>query len=170
MSDSLRPCGLQHARFLCPLLSPGVGSNSRPFSWWCYLTISSSAALFSFCLQFFWASGSFPVSWLFALASAISPSNEYSGLIDFISLQSKGPSKVSKITVQKNQFFSTQPSLWSQSYIHTTTGKTIALTRWTFVSKVMSLLYNTLSGFVIYRCPYPIRQVSNPVCKVIRFL
>ena len=66
MSDSLRPCGLQHARFLCPLLSPGVGSNSRPFSWWCYLTISSSAAPFSFGLQSFPTSGSFPVNQFFA--------------------------------------------------------------------------------------------------------
>ena len=66
MSDSLQPHGLQHARFPCPSLSPGVCSNSCPLSQWCYLTISSSATLFSFCFQSFPASGSFPVSWLFA--------------------------------------------------------------------------------------------------------
>ena len=49
---------------LCPL-SPGVCSNSCPLSWWCHLTISSSAAPSSFCLQSFPASGSFPISWLF---------------------------------------------------------------------------------------------------------
>ena len=45
--------GLQHVRLPCPSLSPGVCSDSSPLSWWCYLTISSSATLFSFCLQFF---------------------------------------------------------------------------------------------------------------------
>ena len=56
MSDSLWPHGLQHTRLLSPPLSPRVYSDSCPFSWWCYLTISSSTAPFSFCLQ------SFPVS------------------------------------------------------------------------------------------------------------
>ena len=54
------PHGLQHARLLCPPLSPRVCSNSCLLSQWCYLTISSSAALFSFCLQFSPESGSFP--------------------------------------------------------------------------------------------------------------
>ena len=63
---TLRPHGLQHARLLCPPLSPGVYSHSCPLSWWCYITISYSAATFSFCLQFFSALGPFPVSWLFA--------------------------------------------------------------------------------------------------------
>ena len=65
-SDALWPCGLQPASLPCPSLSPGVCSDSRPLSWWCYLTILSSAALFSFCLQSFQASGSFPMSRLFA--------------------------------------------------------------------------------------------------------
>ena len=64
VSDCLWPHG--HARLLCPSLSPGVCSDSCPFSRWCYLTISSSAAFFSFCLQSFPASGSFPMSWKFA--------------------------------------------------------------------------------------------------------
>ena len=50
VSDSLRPHGLQPARLLCPLLSPGVCSNSCPLSQWCWLTISSFVAPFSFCL------------------------------------------------------------------------------------------------------------------------
>ena len=65
MSNSLRPHGLQHARSPCPPPSPGVCPSSCPLNQWCYSTISSSAALFSFCLQFFPASGSFPVSHLF---------------------------------------------------------------------------------------------------------
>ena len=65
VSNSLPLCGLQHARCPCPSLSPGVGSNSCPLSQGCYLTISSSATLFSFCFQSFPGSGSFPMSWLF---------------------------------------------------------------------------------------------------------
>ena len=65
MSNSLRPHGLPHARLPCPSLSPRVWSNSCPLSQWCYLTISSSATLFSFSLQSFPASGSFPMSQLF---------------------------------------------------------------------------------------------------------
>ena len=61
VSDSLWPRGLKH-RLLCPSLFPGICSNSCPLSWWCYLTISSSAAPFSFCLQSFSASGSCPMS------------------------------------------------------------------------------------------------------------
>ena len=64
MSDSLQPHGLQHARFPCPSLPPRVCSNSCSLSQ-CYLTISSFASLFSFCLQCFPASGPFSMSWLF---------------------------------------------------------------------------------------------------------
>ena len=79
----------QHTRLPFPLLSPGVCSNSCPLSQWCFLTISSSAVLVSFCLQPFLASGSFPISQLFASGRlkywnfSIRPSNEYSGLISF---------------------------------------------------------------------------------------
>ena len=69
MSDSLWPHGLQHARLSCPSLSPAVCSNSYPLNWWWYLTISSSATLFSFCIQSFPASGSFPMSHFFASGS-----------------------------------------------------------------------------------------------------
>ena len=65
VSDSLWLHGLQHTRLLCPPPSPRVYLNSWPLNRWCCLAISSSAALFSFCLQSFPASGSFPVSWLF---------------------------------------------------------------------------------------------------------
>ena len=65
-------------------------------------------------------------------------------------MQSKGLSKAfSNTTVQKHQFFGTQLSLWSNSYPYTTTGKIIALTRQTFVGKVMSLLFNMLSRLVV---------------------
>ena len=127
-----QPHGLQHSRFPCLSLSPGVCSNSCPLSWWCYLTISSSAALF-FCLQSFSASESFPVSWLFtsggqsirasALASVL-PVNMQDwlplGLTGLISLQSKGLSRVfSSTAVGKYQFFAVKPPLWSNSHICT---------------------------------------------------
>ena len=85
-----------------------------------------------------------------------SPSNYYSGLIslgltDLISLQSKGLSRVfSSTTVQKHQFFRAQPSLWSNFHIHSwLLEKNMALTIWTSVSKVISLLFSMLSRFVI---------------------
>ena len=124
------PGGLQHTRLPCPLLSPGVCSNSCPLSWWCYLTISFSATPFSFCLQPFPASGSFPMSWLFtsgcqaSTSASVFPMNIQDwfplGLTGLISLLSKGLSRVfSGTTVWKHQFFSAQPSLWSNSHIHT---------------------------------------------------
>ena len=66
VSDFLSPCGPQHTRLLCPPLSPGVCSDSCPLSQLCYLTISSSAAPFSSCLQSFPASRSFAMSQLLA--------------------------------------------------------------------------------------------------------
>ena len=123
--------GLQHARLLCPSLSPRVCSNSCPLSQRCYLTIPSSVALLSFCHQSFPASGSFPVNQLFvsggqstgASSSTISHSNYIQGWFPLgwtglISLLSKGLSGVfSNTTVQKHQFFGTQPSLCSNSHI-----------------------------------------------------
>ena len=101
-----------------------------PLSWWCHPTISTSVIPFSSCLQSFPASRSFPMSQLFTSgdqsigASSVLPMN-IQGWFSFrltglISLQSKGFSRVfSSTTVQKHQFFSTQPSLWSNSHICT---------------------------------------------------
>ena len=119
---------------------------------------------FSSCLQSFPASGGVfsnesglcirrPKYWTFGFN--ISPSNEYSGLISFRIdwldvLAVQGTLKgLLNTTVQKQQFFSAQHSLWSDSHIHTTTEKIIALTRWTFFGKVMSLLFNMLSRLII---------------------
>ena len=66
MSNSLWPHGLWYTWLLCPSPSPGICPSSCPVNWWCHPTISSSAAPFSFCLQYFPASGSFPMNWLFA--------------------------------------------------------------------------------------------------------
>ena len=150
MSDSLWPHGLQHASPPCPSPSPGACSDSCPLSWWCHPIISSSVIPFSSCLQFFPASGFFLMNQLFtsgghsigASASAsILPMNTQDwfplGLTGLISLQSKGLSRgFSNTTVQKHQFFSAQPSLWSNCCINKKLlVQTIALTIWIFVSK-----------------------------------
>ena len=156
---------MQHARPPCPSLTPRGCSNSCPSSWWCYSTISSSVVPFTSCLQFFPASGSFPVSQFFAsggqsigVSASISvlPVNIQDwfplGLTGLISLLSKGLSRVfSNTTVQKHKLKKkkkTASILWCSDFfmiqlsrLYMTTGKTISLTRWTFVDKVMSLLF-----------------------------
>ena len=94
-----------------------------------------------------------PKYWSFS----ISPSSEYSGLISFridwfdlLAIQGIFKSLLSSTTIWKHQFFSAQPFLMAQlSHPYMTTGKTIALTIWTFVGKVMSPLFNRLSRFAI---------------------
>ena len=161
MSNSLQPHGLQQARPPCASPTPGVYPNSCPLSRWCHPTIYSSVIPFSSCLQSSPESGSFQMSQLFTSGSqsigvsasiSVLPVNTQDwsplGWTGWISLQSKGLSRVfSNTTVQKHQFFGTQLALFLHSYM--TTGKTIALTRWTFVGKVMSLLFNMLSRLVI---------------------
>ena len=133
MSDSWPPHGLQHTRPPCPSPTPGAYSNSCPSRWWCHPTISSSVITFSSHLQSSPAWGSFPVSRFFASGGqniGISASFSASvlkmniqdwfplGWTGWISLQSKGHSKVfSNTTVQKHQFFS-QLSLLSNYHIH----------------------------------------------------
>ena len=163
MSNSLQSHGLQHARLPCPSPSPGICSNSCPLSWWCHPTISSSVIPFSSCPQSFPASGSFPVSQLFvsgghhikSFSFSISSSDKYLGLIffridlfDLLTVQGTLKSLLqhhsSKALVLRcSAFFIVQ---LLHPYI--TTGKTIALTTRIFVGKVMSLIFNTLSGFV----------------------
>ena len=131
MSNPLRPHGLQHTRPPCSSPTPRGYSNSCPLSQWCHPTISSSVTPFFSCLQSFPESGSFPVSQLIASGGQsigasvlVIPMNIQDwfplGLTGWISLQSKGLWRVIAITtVQKYQFFSAQPSVWSNSHIHT---------------------------------------------------
>ena len=147
---TLQPHGLQHTKLPCPSPTPRVCSNSCPSSQWCHPAISSSIVPFSSCLQSIPASESFPMSQFFAsggqsigASASVLPVNIQDwfplGLTGWISLQSKGLSRVfSSTTVQKHQFFGAQLSLWSNSHPYMTTGKTIALNRWTFIGKVMS--------------------------------
>ena len=162
VSDSLQFHGLQHARLPCPSLTTRVCSNSCPSSQWCHSTISSSVAPFSSCLQSFPASGSFQMSQLFdqvakllGFSFSFDSSNEYSGLISFRmdwldllavqgTLKSLLQHHSSKASILRcSAFFMVQ-----LSHPHMTTGKTTGLTRWTFVGKVTSLLFNILIFFL----------------------
>ena len=167
VSNSLQPHEPQHAKPPCPSPTPGVYPNPCPLSQWCHPAISSSVIPFSSCPQPFPASWSFQMSQLFTLggqstgvsaSTAILPMNTQDwspvGWTGWISLQSKGLSRVlqhhsSEASILRHSaFFTVQ---LSQPYM--TTGKTIALTRQTFVDKVMSLLFNMLSRLVITFLP-----------------
>ena len=168
MSNSLQPHGLQHARLPCPSPSPGVDSNSCLLNWWCHPTISSSIVPFFSHLQSFSASGSIPVSQFFtsggqsigASASAsVLPMNIQgwfplgSDWLVLLAVQGTLKSLLqhhsSKASVLRClAFFIVQ-----LSHLYMTTGKTIALTILAFVGKVMSLLFNMLSRFVIAFLP-----------------
>ena len=152
----------QHTRLLYPSVSRGVCWNSCPLIQWCCLTISSSVALFSFCLQSFPASGSFPMSRLFAsgcktirtsASASILPMNIQGwfplGLMVWSPYCPRDSPVCSSTTIQKcSAFFMIQ-----LSYPYMTTAKTKALTMQTFVGEVMSLLFNMLSRFVIAFLP-----------------
>ena len=160
VSDSLWQHRLQDSRTPHRSPTPRVYSNSCPLSRWCQPTISSSVVPFSSGLQSFLASGSFPMSQLFAsdgqsigvsASASVLPINIQDsfplGWTGWISLQSKGLSRVcsnthsSKASILRcSTFFIVQ-----LSHPYMTTEKTIALTRWTFVGKVISLLFNMLS-------------------------
>ena len=160
MSDSFWPYELQHTRLPCPSLSPSL------LKFMCIeLVIPSNHLILCHPLpllpSIFPSIRSFPMSQLFAsggqsigASASVLPVNIQGlfplGLTGLISLQSKGLSTVfSRTTIQKHQFFGAQP--WSNSYM--TSGKTISLTRQTFVGKVMSLIFNTLSRFVMAFLP-----------------
>ena len=165
MSDSLRPHELQHTRPPCPSPTPGVHTNSCPLSRWCHPTISSCCPLLLLPLIFpsirVFSNESvlcieWPKYWNFSFS--ISPSNEYSGLITFRIdwfdlLEVQGIFKIllqhqsSKASILQHFLYS--PAL---TFIHDY-WKIIALTRWTCVRKVMSLLFNMLSRLVINFLP-----------------
>ena len=153
------PCTAARKAFLSFTVSR-VCWSSCPLSWWFYLTNSSSATLFSFCLQFFPASGSFSVSWLFTsggqsigASAAVFPIHIKGwfplGLISLI-LLSKGLSRVLQHNslkasiLQHSAFFMVQ-----LSHPYMTTGKTISLTRWTFFTKLCPCFFSMLYRFII---------------------
>ena len=169
MSDSLQPHWLQHTRPPCPSPTPGAYSNSCPLSQWCHSTISSSVIPFSSQPQSFPASGSFLMNQFFPLggqsigvsaSTSVLPMNTPLGLISFRrdlldlltvqgTLKSLLQHHSSKTSIlQCSAFFIVQ-----LSHPYMTTGEIIALTRWTFVGKVMSLLFTMPSRFVVTFLP-----------------
>ena len=167
MSNSLWPHGLQHGRLLCPSLTTGAYSNSCPSNWWCHPTISS-------CCPFLLLPSIFPSIRVFSSKSvlcirwpkhlsfsfSISPPNEYSGLISF-RMNSLDLLAVQGTLKSLLQHHSSKASILGHSaflivqltHPYMTIGRTIALTRWTFAGKVMSLLFNMLSRLVIAFLP-----------------
>ena len=156
------------ARTPCPSPTPGVHSDSYPSSQWCHPAISSSVIPFSSCPQFLPASESFPMNQPFtwggqnigvSASASVFPLNTQDqsplGWTGWISLLSKGLSKSflqhhsSKASILRCLFF----FMVQLSHPYRTTGKTIALTRWTFVGKIISLLLNMLSRLVITFLP-----------------
>ena len=175
MSSSLWPHGPQHARPPCPSPTPGVYSNSCPLSRWCHPTISA-------CHPFLLSHSIFPSIRVFSNESAlhirwpkylnfsfnISLSNEHSGLmsfrmdwLDLLAVQGTLKSLLqyhsSKASIlQCSTFFIVQ-----LSHPYMTTGKTKALTRWTFVGKIMFLLFNMLSRLIITFLPRSKHFMAN---------
>ena len=162
MFDSLWPHGLQHTRPPCLSPTPGVYSNSCSLSRWCHPTISSSVIPFTSCLRSFpasafdlsqhqgllqWISSSHQVAKVWSFSFSISRSNEYSRLIYFSMdcLDLLAVQGMLKYLLQNHG--SKASVLWRAvfcivqiSHPYMTTGKTIALTTWTFFGKVMPLL------------------------------
>ena len=151
MSDSLWPNGLQHTRLPCPSPTSRVYSSSCPLSRWCHPTISSSVVPFSSCPLSFQTSGNesaLRIRWLKYWSFSFSISSRMDWL-DLPAVQGTLKSLLqhhsSKPSIlQLSAFFIVQ-----LSHPYMTTGKTIGLTRWTFVGKVMSLLFNMLPKLVL---------------------
>ena len=155
VSDSMWPHGLQHARFPCPVPTPRAYSNSCPSSQWYHYnylilcrpllllpSIFPSIRVFSnesvLCMRW-------PKYWSFSFS--ISPSNEYSGLISFrmdwldlLAVQGTLKSLLQHHSSKASVLWHSASFMVQLSHPYVTTGKTIALTRRTFVSKCLSFL------------------------------
>ena len=159
MSNSSQPHESQHAMPSCPSPTPGVHANSCPSSWWYHPAISSSVVPFSSCPQSLPASESFhestlhmkwPKYWSFSFS--IIPSKEHPGLIssrmdwlDLLAVQGTLKSLLQHHSSKASILWCSAFFTVQLSHPYMTTRKIIALTRWTFVGKVMSLLVNTKS-------------------------
>ena len=179
MSNSLRHHELQHSRLPCPLPSPRVCSNSCPLSWWCYLTVSSTAAPIPLLPSVFPSLRIFSSGSAFSLFQWVGSSHQVAKVLE-LQLQPQSFQWIFRVDFFSIDWFDLlavqgtlksllqhhnlkASNLWclaffrvQLSHLYMTTGKTIALTIWTFVSKMMSLLsdvFNTLSRFVIAFLP-----------------
>ena len=160
MSDSLRPPEPQHARSPCPLPTPGVHSDSRPLSQWCQPAISSSVIPFSSCSQSLPASvfsneSTLRMRWRKAILEfqlQHQSFHEHPGPISFrmdwldlLAVQGTLKSLLQHHSSKASILWCLAFFIVQLSHLYMTTGKTIALTKRTFVGKVISLLFNMLS-------------------------
>ena len=168
MLNSLQPHALQHATLSCPSPTPRACSHSCQLSRWCHPTISSSVIPFSSCLQSFPALGSLSVSQFFTSSGQSIKASAPATVLP-INIQNWFPLwltgliilAIQEILKDLLQHHRSKASILRHStffmvqlsHPYMTTGKTIALTRWTLVSKVMSLLFNMLSMLVIAFLP-----------------
>ena len=156
MSDSLQPHELQYTRPPCPSPTPGVHPNPCPLSLWCHPTISSSvspsppsASPSQHQGLFQWVSSSHQVAKLLEFQLQLDPSNEYPGLISFrmdwldlLAVQGTLKSLLQHHSSKASILQCSALFIIQLSHPYMTTEKTIALTRRTFVGKVMALLFN----------------------------
>jgi len=165
VSDSLWPHRLQHIRLPCPLPAPGAYSNSCPSSRWCHPNISSVLCHLLLLLpsnfhsiRVFSRESVLRIRWpkYWNVSFSISPSNEYSGLISFridcfdlLAVQGTLKSLLQYNSSKASILWCSPFFMIQLSHPYMTTAKTKALTKLTFVGKVMSLLFNMLSRFVI---------------------
>ena len=167
MSDSLQPHGLQHARLPCPSPTPRACSNSSPLSRWCHPTISSCHPLLLLpsifpSIRVFSKESVLHIRWpnYWSFSFNISPSNEHPGLISFrmnwldhLPVQGTLKSLLQHHSSKASILWSSAHFIVQLTHSYITTGKTIPLTRRTFVGKVMCLLFNMLSRLVITFLP-----------------
>ena len=164
VSDSLWPHELQHVRLPCPSPTPGVYPNSCPLSRWCHLTILSCHPLFLLPsilpnIRVFSNKSTLHIRWpkYWSFSFNISPSNEHPGPIslrmDWLDLLAVQGTLKSLESSKASILWRSALFIVQLSHPYMITGKTIALSRWTFVDKVMSLLFNMLSRLVITFLP-----------------
>ena len=167
MSDSLRTHEQQQTRLPCPSQTPGVYPKLCPLSWWCHQTISSCYPLLLLppifpSIRIFSDKSALhircPKYWSFSFS--ISPSNEHPGLISFrmdwldiLAVQGNLKSLLQHHSSKASTLLCSAFFIIQLSYPYMTYGKTIALTKQTFVDKGMSLLFNMLSRLVITFLP-----------------
>ena len=162
MSASLQTHGLQHTRPPCPSPTAGACSNSCPSGQWCHASISSCLPLLLpsilHSIRVFSNESNLRIRWpkYWCFSFSISPSSGYSGLIsirtdwsDLCAVQGILKSLLQHHSSKAWILLCSAFFMVQLSHPYITTGKTIALTRWTFVSKVMSLLFNMLSKLII---------------------